>query len=246
MAEFSKSKWADPEFSQEYRDSADIIIVERKRLLSILQSFYMHFIIHKPEKSVLDLGCGDGIIVNELLKVDSSLKATLLDGSNDMLIRAKERLKGYENCQFICASFQDMMDGTVSLKNFDLIISSMATHHLTMDEKTALFKIIYSHLNPEGYFLNTDVILSPSEAIENWYLQLWREWINEREAMLKINSHEYDDIIKRYKDNTDNKPDLLSVQLESLSSIGFRDVDCYYKYGIFSIFGGKKQGKTLI
>ena len=57
MTEFDKSKWADPDFSQEYRDSADIIIVERKRLLSILQSFYMHFIIHKPEKSVLDLGC---------------------------------------------------------------------------------------------------------------------------------------------------------------------------------------------
>jgi tRNA (cmo5U34)-methyltransferase len=246
MAEFTKSKWADPNFSQGYRDSADIIIVERKRVLSIIQSFYMHFIFGKPEKRVLDLGCGDGIIVNELLKVDISLKATLLDGSHDMIIKAKERLKGYGNCLFLCASFQDILNRTVSLGNYDLIISSMATHHLTMDEKTALFRTIYSQLNTGGYFLDTDVILSPSETLEKWYLQLWREWINEREAILKIDSHEYDDIIKRYKDNTDNKPDLLSVQLESLRSVGFRDVDCYYKYGIFSIFGGKKQEETLI
>jgi tRNA (cmo5U34)-methyltransferase len=240
MKKFHKSQWANPDFAEKYRDTADIIIVERKRLLSIMQSFYMHFMIHKPERVVLDLGCGDGIIVHELLKLDNLLKATLLDGSDDMLTKARERLKGYNNCHFMCASFQDIINKSVRLDNYDFIISSMATHHLTMDEKTALFKTIYSCLNPGGYFLNTDVILSPSESLEQWYLQLWREWINEREAILKINSKEYDDIIKRYKDNTDNKPDFLSAQLESLKFIGFREVECHYKYGIFTMFGGKK------
>jgi tRNA (cmo5U34)-methyltransferase len=246
MTEFSNSKWADPDFTQAYRDSADIIIVERKRLLSILQSFYMHFILGKSERTVLDLGCGDGIAVYELLRVDSKLKATLLDASNDMLIRAKKRLKRYDNCQFLCASFQDILKKRISLGNFDFIISSMATHHLAMDEKTELFKIIYSHLNPGGYFLNMDVILSPSETLEKWYLQLWREWITEREAILKIDSHEHDGIINRYKDNTDNKPDLINTQLKSLQDIGCKDVDCYYKYGIFTIFGGKKQEEKPI
>lgn len=240
MADFDNSKWSEPDFTQAYRNNADIIIVERKRLLSILQSFYMHFIFGKPEREVLDLGCGDGIAVYELLRVDSALKATLLDGSNDMLIRAKERLKRYDKCHFLCASFQDILNKRVILGNFDLIISSMATHHLTMEEKTSLFNIVYSHLNPEGYFLNMDVILSPSETLEKWYLQLWREWITEREAILKIDSHEYDGIINRYKDNTDNNPDRLNTQIESLQEIGFKDVDCYYKYGIFTIFGGKK------
>lgn len=244
MSEFSKSKWAEADFTQAYRDSADIIIVERKRLLSILQSFFIHFISGKPERNVLDLGCGDGIAVYELLKVDSALRATLLDGSNDMLLKAKERLKRYDNCEFLCASFQDIINKRISLGNFDLIISSMAIHHLTMDDKRALFKIVYSHLNPQGYFLVTDVTLSPSETLEQWYLQLWREWITEREAILKINSHEHDGIIKRYKDNSDNRPDILNTQLEALQSVGFKDVDCYYKYGIFAIFGGKKQEET--
>jgi len=28
--------------------------------------------------------------------------------------------------------------------------------------------------------------------------------------------------------------------LEMLEKCGFRDVDCFYKYGIFSLFGGAK------
>jgi tRNA (cmo5U34)-methyltransferase len=240
MTEFNKSQWAKSEFTSEYRDSADIIIVERRRLFSILQSFYMHFIANKSDSRVLDLGCGDGIVIYELLKADSSLKATLIDGSEDMLIQAKDRLRAYQDLQFIRASFQEILDGTVNLENYDFIVSSMATHHLTMKEKTALFKTIYSHLHVGGCFLNADVVLAPSDTIEHWYLQLWRQWIDERKSILEVEGCDYDDVIRRYKDNTDNKPDLLSSQLGSLKDIGFKDVDCFYKYGIFSMYGGKK------
>ena len=240
MVDFDKSQWANPDFSQEYRDSAEIIIVERRRLLYILQSFYMHFVAKRPNIRVLDLGCGDGIVIYELLKVDGSLKATLMDGSEDMIIQAKERLKECQNLQFIRASFQDILDETVVLENYDFIVSSMATHHLPLKEKTALFKTVYSHLNVDGYFLNTDVILAPSDRLEQWYLQLWKQWIDERKSILEVEGHDYDDVIRRYKDNTDNKPDLLNSQLESLKAIGFKDVDCFYKYGIFTMYGGKK------
>lgn len=240
MSEFNKSQWAKPDFTQEYRDSADIIIVERRRIFYIFQSFYMHFIFDKPDRKVLDLGCGDGIVIYELLKVDSSLNATLIDGSEDMLIKAKERFKECQNLHFICASFQEIINETIISENYDFVVSSMATHHLSMKEKTDLFKTIYSHLNFGGYFLNTDVILAPSDTLEDWYLQLWKQWIDERKAILEIEGQNYDDVIRRYKDNTDNKPDSLSSQLESLKTIGFKDVDCFYKYGIFSMYGGKK------
>jgi len=240
MAEFNKSQWAKPEFTQEYRDSADIIIVERRRLFYILQSFYMHFIANKSNRKVLDLGCGDGIVIYELLKVDRTLKATLIDGSEDMIIQAKERLKEFKTLHFICANFQEIINKTIIPENYDFIVSSMATHHLSMEEKTALFKTVYSHLNLGGYFLNTDVILAPSDTLDDWYLNLWKQWIDEKKSILDVEGHDYDDVIRRYKDNTDNKPDLLSSQLESLKTIGFKDVDCFYKYGIFSMYGGKK------
>ena len=109
-----------------------------------------------------------------------------------------------------------------------------------MEEKTALFKTIYSHLNEDGYFLNIDVVLAPSDALEQWYLLLWKQWIDERKSFLGVEGSHYDDIIRRYKDTTDNKPDILAAQLNALQTIGFKDVDCFYKYGIFTMYGGKK------
>jgi len=55
-----------------------------------------------------------------------------------------------------------------------------------------------------------------------------------------IEGNSSDDIIQRYKDNRDNKPDTLDEQLNALKSVGFKDVDCYYKYGIFTMYGGRK------
>jgi tRNA (cmo5U34)-methyltransferase len=240
MTDFNKSQWAKPEFTQEYRDSADIYIVERRRMLDILKSFYGHFIGDKPDNNVLDLGCGDGIVTQELLIFDSSITATLIDGSEDMLNKAKDRLKDFEKVHFIQASFQEILNKTVPLKRYDFIVSSLAIHHLTMEEKTALFNTIYSNLNIDGYFLNIDVILAPSDALEQWYLLLWRKWIDERKSFLGIEGTSYDDIIRRYKDNTDNKPDTLDAQLRALQTIGFKDVDCFYKYGIFAMYGGRK------
>jgi tRNA (cmo5U34)-methyltransferase len=240
MTEFNDLQWAKPEYTQEYRDSADIFIVERKRLLEILKSFYKHFISNKANSNILDLGCGDGIVIYELLKIDNSIEATLIDGSEDMLGRAKDRLKDFKNVHFIRASFRELLNKNTTLQNYDFIVSSLAIHHLTMEEKTVLFKTIYSHLNVDGYFLNIDVVLAPSDALEQWYLLLWKQWIDERKSFLGIEDSHYDDIIWKYKDNTDNKPDILAAQLNILGVIGFKDVDCFYKYGMFTMYGGKK------
>lgn len=240
MTEFNKSQWAKPEFTQEYRDSADVYIVERKRLLEIMKSFYKHFIGNKPNSNILDLGCGDGIVIYELLRIDNLIEATLMDGSEDMLNKAKDRLKDFGNLHFIRASFQEILNKNTTLQNYDFIVSSLAIHHLSLEEKTALFRTIYSHLNVDGYFLNIDVVLAPSDALEKWYLLLWEKWIDERKTSLGIEGSQYDDIIRRYKDNTDNKPDTLAAQLNALQTIGFKDVDCFYKYGIFTMYGGKK------
>ena len=78
------------------------------------------------------------------------------------------------------------------------------------------------------------------EILKSFYGHfLWREWIEERQASLAVEG-DFSDIIHRYKDNKDNRPDMLADQLSALREIGFTDVDCFYKYGIFSIYGGKK------
>lgn len=59
--------------------------------------------------------------------------------------------------------------------------------------------------------------------------------------MTEFNKSNYgDDTMRRYKDNKDNKPDTLDNQINALKEVGFKEVDCFYKYGVFTMYGGKK------
>lgn len=263
MSKFEKSEWSEREHAQEFMENADIYILERKRLFEILKSFYRYFLgnngSQKPVK-ILDLGCGNAAITMELLKEDNKINATLVDGSLEMLKNARKNLKNYKDMNFIHKTFQELLenkskdkksqdkesqnngsqDNNLIPDEFDLVVSSLAIHHISTEEKKSLFQYIYNHLKSGGFFLNIETVKAPVDELEQWYRVLWSEWIRENQDKLDTKkSFEY--LPEQYKDNPDNHPDTLQIQLDALESVGFSRVDCYYKYGIFSIYGGMKQ-----
>lgn len=244
MTDFNNTRWADQEFAKQYRDNANIYIVERQRMFEIMRSFFRHFLSRKKNIKVLDLGCGDGIVTRNILDVDNSISATLVDASGDMLEKAGERLKGFEEMDFIKASFQEIMENSLPERDYDIVVSSMAIHHLNMDEKSRFFKAISAHLRPDGHFINIDVVLPPTGSLDGWYMKLWEEWMDEKRAELKAYDEPSADVIVRYKNGAENQPDTLDDQLDALRAAGFRDVDCYYKYGIFVVYGGVKESAS--
>jgi tRNA (cmo5U34)-methyltransferase len=242
MSDFSKSAWADDTFAQNYLDKADIYIVERRKMFWYVSSLVSHFRHGKQDIELLELGCGDGALTEELLKTNTGVSATLLDGGEGMLQKAKERLKGYRNMSFIQATFQDLLGGKAKLETYDFIVSSMAIHHLEMDEKASLFCFMASRLKPGGFFVDVDVVLPPSKELEEWYFAIWKDWLAAMMSRYDIQDELPEDLIRRYKDPSSmNRPDTLANQLSALVSSGFVDADCYYKNGIFVVFGGKKK-----
>ena len=152
MSKFEKSEWAEKKHARHFLENADTFILERKRLFAILRSFYRYFLLDNSKDSirVLDLGCGNGALTMELLKEDDNLEATLVDGSSEMLINAQDNLKNFNGMNFIQKTFQELMaesdleDGLSA--DFNLVVSSLAIHHLYANEKKSLFQYIYNHL----------------------------------------------------------------------------------------------------
>jgi tRNA (cmo5U34)-methyltransferase len=202
-------------------------------------SLYKLFIPQQGLTTLLDLGCGDGFFIDALLDDHRPTHAVLVDGSAEMLTAARQRLTSRTaRIDFVQASFQELLARDPFAVDFDFIFSSLAIHHLCMPEKIALYRLIYERLTAGGQFINLDVVIAPSTCLEKSYLSLWTEWIRQHAGPAGIDK--LLPIPEQYKDNPDNMPDTLKSQMEALEDIGFQDVDCYFKYGIFSMFGGRK------
>ena len=236
MSEFNNTLWADTKFSNNYIDKSNSFLPYRKEIIEIFLSYCDYFISKNGNIKIMELGCGDGYTANKILSNNKIEKAVLIDGSNQMLMAAKERLNKFNNIEYRHISFQDLINKQEITGKYNLIFSSLAIHHLTLEEKGKLYRLIYDLLLTDGSFINYDVVLPLSLNLEPWYLDIWKNWIeNNEQANPSLNN-----IPQQYKDNKDNIPSSLEEQLKILNDIGFNNVDCYFKYGVFAVFGGKK------
>jgi len=225
-----------------YLNSADIIVVGRKRFIKLLIDMIGYHFPKAANLLIMDAGGGDGSITEHLLKSYPDCRFVLMDGSEEMLARARNKFRDAENVSFFCRSFEDVIEGKEAGTEYDLIFSSNAIHHLDFNAKLQLYAAFYRLLKSNGLFLNFDVVQPSSAKSEQWQFAMWRDWMNEQLVAqghaAEVSTH--DGLPDLYKSKTDNHPSPLFDQLKVLEKTGFKDVDCFFKYGIFALFGGTK------
>ncbi|MBN2520686.1 MAG: class I SAM-dependent methyltransferase [Bacteroidales bacterium] len=236
---FEKSNWANLVYSRDYLEKADYIIPFRRILYSILVSFFENFVVDGKKKMILDLVTGDGILTKTLFNRNKNIEFVVTDGSKDMLKKSRENLKGVPVKKFINITFEEIIEGNFNPESFDFIMSSFAIHHLYLDGKKQIFNKIYNLLNPGGYFINIDTAINQDNKITSWYYKIWKEWIIKLKHDLNLKQPN-EEIPDTAPVSPENHYDPLDVQLKFLKETGFKEVDCHFKFGIFTIYGGKK------
>ena len=221
-----------------YVSTADVIIVERQRTMKLLADIFRYHFGEQTGLHVLDLGGGDGVITEYLQERYPGNAFTLLDGSADMLEKARQRLDD-RDIVFIQQTFEEYLDAPPEDQRYNFIFSSNAIHHLDFLDKSRLYAKLFRELAFGGAFVNIDVVKATSKRSERWQFTMWEDWMNERLTQLG-EVGKYDGLPQAAKAKPENKPSGLFEQLELLRQIGFRDVDCFYKYGVFAMFGGTK------
>jgi tRNA (cmo5U34)-methyltransferase len=180
-------------------------------------------------KRVLDIGAGTGLFSQFVYQYREDLHFTLIDISRDMLSVAKERFAHLPNFEFkeLDFSFEPIVE------KYDVIISALAIHHLTHEQKAELYQRIFDALNPEGIFINADQVEGRSIWYDKFYKYRWKQVVHASD----LDQEAIDRGFERMKHDKFSK---LEDQLVMLEEAGFGDVDCIYKNYDFVVFSGKK------
>jgi SAM-dependent methyltransferase len=167
---------------------------------------------------VLDLGCGDGRLLNLVLDARPEASGVALDFSPHMLDLARERFAGSSTVEVVAHNLDNPLP---PLGTFDAVVSSFAIHHLLHERKRELYDEVWRLLEDSGVFCNLEHVASASAYGHTRFL----------EAM--GTSPEEEDPSNKLLD--------VETQLGWLRDIGFNDVDCYWKWRELALLVGRKK-----
>ncbi|MFX1260084.1 MAG: GNAT family N-acetyltransferase [Promethearchaeota archaeon] len=198
-----------------------------KLLITLIKS--IPFEKHQQIK-IVDLGCGTGNL-SKLIKTHfPNSKLTSIDISQNMIELAKEKLSEYNNIEFLIDDFNSISFTT----RYDVILSSLAIHHLSSDEdKIEFYTKIYNALNHGGVFYNLDNIKGSNDYLQEMYVEEWKKFLKRNYSLDAIDS-----ILADHR--REDSPAILFNQLKWLEMIGFKSVDVIWKSYYFAVYGGVK------
>lgn len=168
---------------------------------------------------VLDLGTGDGRLLEMVLAEHPNAECLALDFSEPMLEAARRRFSEITNVLLFRHDMRQRLP-TQRLGKFDLVISSFAIHHLSHRHKRRLYAEVFEIITSGGRFCNLEHVASPTNALHDRFL----------------NSIGY----TRKSEDKSNKLLDMGTQLSWLRKIGFLDVDCYWKWLELALLVGVK------
>lgn len=205
------NKWISPHHALQYLSRADKIPHRTEGEAVLLQQ------VPLETKRILDIGTGDGRLL-ALLKIERPhLQSIALDFSPTMLDACRQRFAEDDTVKVIEHNLDNALP---NLGKFDAIVSSFAIHHLSHERKRSLYQEIFNHLEPGGIFCNLEHISSPTESLHHKFL-----------AAINISAEE---------DDPSNILLDVETQLNWLREIGFKEVDCYWKWLEMALLVGIK------
>lgn len=171
----------------------------------------------KSASRILDLGCGDGRLLALVLERFPRASGIAVDFSQTMLERVRQRFAADQRVEVREHNLDHRLP---ELGKFDAVVSSFAIHHVTDERKRELYTEVFRLLAPAGVFCNLEHVSSPTPRLHSQFL-----------ATLGKNAETED---------PSNKLLDVETQLGWLRSIGFEEVDCYWKWRELALLTGVK------
>lgn len=182
--------------------------------LDLLTSFTKNLPQKFIPQNILDLGCGNGNVTSEILKMFPASNFTLLDASEEMIRICKERFKAY-SIEYITSYFKDYV---LKENEYEMIVAGFSLHHCTSEEKKILFQHIYNSLKKGGIFGFSDLMINKNSPLHSKLLKEWKTFVYKTYP----DGEKWNWLMEHYGEF--DKPDDFKSQIAWLHESGFNDV----------------------
>jgi len=213
IGQIASEEWTTPAHANRYLALADAV-PRRAEGEGVLSDQ-----LPRDARRVLDLGTGDGRLLALLQAGRPEMLGVGLDFSELMLEAARRRFAGDERVELV---EHNLAEPLPELGRFDVVVSSMAIHHLEHERKRSLYGEVLELLEPGGVFANFEHVASATHRLHLKFFAAIDEPL------------EHEDPSDRLLD--------VETQLRWLREHGFDDVDCYWKWLEMALLVGVKPG----
>ena len=194
-------------------------------------------------KRILDLGCGDGILGDVLLKQYPDAEVVFVDFSDAMINAARQRVT--QPATFLQLDYGRVgWDEAVgNFGRYDVIVSGFSIHHQPNERKRQIYAEIYRLLANHGIFLNIEHVESADSWIASRFDDLFIDALFAYQNQIGSDVT-HDQVAHGYHTRPDTAANILAPvedQCAWLREIGFEHVDCFLKIFELAVFGGVKE-----
>ena len=173
---------------------------------------------------VSDIGCSNGLAIEEFVKHFPQTQFVCTDVSEPMLRACREKYEDYPNVKI---SNHDLRKGIASTNN-DLVISCLTLQFTPIEYRQDILQSIYDNLNNDGAFILVEKVLGNSAKLDNVFVD---EYYNIKRE------HGYtEELIKNKRKSLEGVLVPLTANFNEylLNMCGFKKVDCFWRCLNFS------------
>jgi tRNA (cmo5U34)-methyltransferase len=119
-----------------------------------------------PDLKLLDLGCGTGLELDEIFKVNPAVQVTGIDLAEKLLEKLAE--KHADRKSQLNLILADYFEYDFGENIYYIALSVQTLHHFSYEAKIRLYKKIITSLKPSGFYIESDYV-APDQEFEDFH-----------------------------------------------------------------------------
>ncbi len=124
-------------------------------------------LLPENSKTLLDLGCGTGLELDQIFKKFPALAVTGIDLTRAMLDRLKQKHPS-KQLRLLCGNYFEVDLGK---STYDCAVSFQTMHHFAKEEKVNLYHRIWEVLKEDGLYIECDYMVEEQAEEDLYYAE---------------------------------------------------------------------------